>query len=83
MGNIYVWLDKDLTHPTGAILGYKIDDDFEKMGRQELCNHVELRFNLKRDSFWALESTQKIRLCCQLARNMKKGMESEIDVDSV
>ena len=83
MGNVYVWLDRGLIHPKGAILGYDIDDDFEAMGRRELCNHIELRFDMKQDSFWVLESTQKIRLCCQLARNMKKDMESEIDVDSV
>ena len=71
MGNIYVWLDKGLVHPKGAILGYNIDNDFETMSRQELCNHIEKRFGLEHNSFWILESTQKIRLCCQLAREMK------------
>jgi len=28
MGNVYVWLDKKLVHPTGPVLGLEIDDDF-------------------------------------------------------
>ena len=77
MGNTYVWLDRGLVHPTGPILGYIIDDDFEGMGRKVLCNHVEKRFGLEKDSFWYLESTQKIRLCCQLARNMRNELLEE------
>ena len=72
MGRVYVRLDKGLKHPTGSILGYKIDKDFEEMGRQQLCNHIEDRFGLPHDSFWALESTQKIRLGTQFARILKK-----------
>ena len=72
MGNVYVWLDKGLVHPTGSILGFEIDDDFEAMGRKDLCNHIENKFSLDKDSFWKLESTQKIRLCSQLARNISK-----------
>tara|TARA_R100001015_G_C4614854_1_gene170770 strand:+ start:115 stop:414 length:300 start_codon:yes stop_codon:yes gene_type:complete len=70
MGNVYVWLDKGLEHPTGPILGVEIDDDFEAMGRRELCRHIEKKFGWSEDSFWNLESTQKIRLCSQQARNM-------------
>ena len=82
MGNVYVWLDKGLEHPTGPIYlrpkdGFifthtvvEIDDDFEAMGRRELCRHIEKKFGWPEDSFWNLESTQKIRLCCQQARNM-------------
>ena len=70
MGNIYVWLDKRQTHEVGPIMGLKIDDDFEAMSRYELCCHIEDKFNLKRNSFWELQSTQKIRWCCQTARNI-------------
>lgn len=72
MGNVYVWLDKKLEHPKGDILGVKIDSDLQKMSRRELCNHVENKFTWNRDSFWFLESTQKIRLCCQVSRNFMK-----------
>jgi len=70
MGYIYVVLDSRLEHPSGAILNIIIDDDFNNMSRRELCRHVENKFGLKEDSFWFLESTQKIRLCCQIARNI-------------
>ena len=70
MGRVYIWLDKGLVHPTGPILETHIDADFEAMGRRELCRHIEKKFGWKEDSFWSLESTQKIRLCCQQARNM-------------
>ena len=73
MGNTYVWLDKKLDHPTGPILGLEIDNDFAGMSRYELCNHIEDKFGLERDSFWKLESTQKIRFCCQTARNILSG----------
>ncbi|QDP59591.1 MAG: hypothetical protein GOVbin1753_24 [Prokaryotic dsDNA virus sp.] len=70
MGSVYVLLDRRLTHPKGPILGLEIDDDFEAMSRYELCCHIEDKFGLKRDSFWELESTQKIRYCSQTARNI-------------
>jgi len=70
MGNTYVWLDKRIEHEVGPILGLKIDDDFELMSRYELCNHIENKFKLEKDSFWTLQSTQKIRFCCQTARNI-------------
>tara|TARA_Y100000356_G_C11233552_1_gene276394 strand:+ start:495 stop:749 length:255 start_codon:yes stop_codon:yes gene_type:complete len=72
MGRVYVLLDTQLTHETSPILGLEIDEDFRNMSRRELCAHVEKRFNLEKDSFWELESTQKIRYCCQQARNMRK-----------
>ena len=70
MGNAYVWLDKKIEHETGPILGLQIDDDFEAMSRYELCRHIENKFGLEKDSFWLLQSTQKIRFCCQTARNI-------------
>tara|TARA_Y100000590_G_scaffold366753_1_gene426311 strand:- start:81 stop:344 length:264 start_codon:yes stop_codon:yes gene_type:complete len=70
MGNAYVWLDKRQIHEGGPIMGLQIDDDLESMSRYELCCHIEDKFDLKRDSFWLLQSTQKIRWCCQTARNI-------------
>ena len=70
MGNAYVWLDKRQTHEGGPIMGVEIDADFEAMSRYELCCHIEDKFGLERDSFWLLQSTQKIRWCCQTARNI-------------
>ena len=70
MGAIYVWLDSKLPMEKGPILGLEIDDDFEGMTRRELCNHVENKFRLEKDSFWNLDSTPKIRFCCQMARNI-------------
>ena len=85
MGNVYVWLDKGLVHPTGPIylrpkietycskdwIIVEIDDDLDEMGRKELCRYIEEQFGWPEDSFWNLESTQKIRLCCQIARSNK------------
>ena len=71
MGNVYVWLDKGVKYDTEEILGVKIDEDFQKMGRRDVCKHIEKSFDLEEDAFWNLASTQKIRLGCQLARNMR------------
>jgi len=72
MGRVYVFLDSMLEHPrVSRILGVSIDEDFRSMTRQELCNHIEKRFDLDHDSFWNLQSTSKIRLGCQLARNLR------------
>ena len=70
MGAIYIFLDKFLKHEQGDILKTHIDGDLQNMGRRELCNHVENKFGWEKDAFWHLESTQKIRLCCQVARNI-------------
>ena len=71
MGSTYVWLDKGVKHETKEILGEFIDNDLRIKSRRELCNHIEDKFGWKKDSFWELESTQKIRLCCQKARQMQ------------
>ena len=71
MGNVYVWLDKGVKYDTEEILGVKIDEDFQKMGRRDVCKHIEKSFGLEEDAFRNLASTQKIRLGCQLARNMR------------
>ena len=41
------------------------------MSRKELCHYIENKFRWEDGEFWNLESTQKIRLCCQIARNNK------------
>ena len=69
MGRAYVFLDKFIEHETSPILNWAIDDDFQNMTRRELCAHIEDKFGWDEDSFWKLESTQKIRLCCQIGRD--------------
>jgi len=71
MGRVYVILDSFLKNEGGPILGIEIDDDFEKMSRRELCRYVEVKFGWENDEFWNLHSTQKIRVCCQIARENK------------
>jgi sRNA-binding protein len=47
------------------------------MTRKELCNHIEDKFQWPRDTFWNLESTQKIRVCSQMARNIMTVAEKQ------
>ena len=77
LGLVYVTLDKFVKYEdSDKILGIKIDDDFQRMTRRELCNYVEFKFGWDEGSFWGLQSTQKIRVCCQVARNNRfKGEE--------
>tara|TARA_R110001592_G_scaffold224032_2_gene479548 strand:- start:4207 stop:4560 length:354 start_codon:yes stop_codon:yes gene_type:complete len=77
MGKVYVILDSFLEHETEKILAIKIDDDFQNMTRKELCNHIEDKFQWPRDTFWNLESTQKIRVCSQMARNIMTVAEKQ------
>ena len=45
MGLVYVTLDKFVKYEdSDKILGIKIDDDFQRMTRRELCNYVEFKF---------------------------------------
>ena len=69
MGRVYVILDSFLKNEGGPILGIDIDTDFENMSRKELCQYVEDKFKWQHGDFWHLHSTQKIRVCCQIARN--------------
>ena len=72
MGRVYVILDSFVKHEnTDVILGVSIDDEFQRMSRKELCRYVEFKFGWEDDDFWNLQSTQKIRVCCQIARNNK------------
>jgi len=77
MGRVYVFLDKFLTHDNKEILGVPIDDDFQNMTRRELCRYIEIKLGWEDDEFWNLESTQKIRLCCQVARLNKFSLGEE------
>ena len=78
MENVYVWMDARLERKEDTeLLGITIDADFGKMSRRQLCNHAEFRFGLHPDALWDLQSTSKIRLACQLARNMKKELVAE------
>jgi hypothetical protein len=72
MGNVYVLVDKLVVYEVEKIAGVDIDMDFQRMSRQDLCNHLEKRFNLEENQFWNLPSTSKIRLGCQLGRNLRK-----------
>ncbi len=69
MGRVYVILDSFLKNEGGPILDIDIDIDFENMSRKELCQYVENKFKWQHGDFWNLHSTQKIRVCCQIARN--------------
>ena len=72
MEKTYVWMDSRMMRPVDdELLGVKIDSDFGSMSRHQLCRHAESRFNLQVDDLWNLQSTSKIRLACQLARNMR------------
>jgi len=48
-----------------------IDDDLKVSSRYDLCRRVEETFGLPQDSFWVLHSTQKIRYCVQMSRNLQ------------
>ena len=81
MGNLYVKLDHTLEYEKGPILSLDIDEDFENMSRYELCSHIEDKILLTRDSFWQLDSTQKIRWCCQIAREMQGTIKKKNGVE--
>jgi len=75
MENVYVWMDARMERAVDEeILGIYIDMDFGSMSRRQLCHHAEKRFGFNEDDIWGLQSTSKIRLACQLARNMKKEL---------
>tara|TARA_R110002110_G_scaffold294274_1_gene508243 strand:- start:517 stop:786 length:270 start_codon:yes stop_codon:yes gene_type:complete len=78
MENVYVWMDARIKRPVDTeLLGVYIDMDFGSMSRHQLCSHAEKRFGLEEDALWNLQSTSKIRLACQLARNMKKTIKTK------
>ncbi len=69
MERIYVRLEKRLDYPNDhTILGLPIDSDLQTMSRRELCNYIVAN-TPGNGSFWALDSTTKIRFGCQMLRN--------------
>jgi hypothetical protein len=73
MGYVYLLIDNFVKYPVGNIAGVYIDLDLQMRSRKRLCNHLEEKFGLEKDAFWKLPSTSKIRLGCQLGRNLGKG----------
>ena len=84
MGYAYVTIERFVKYPEEpVILEIPIDDDLMKMSRMELCNHIGTRFGLEDGAFWQLESTQKIRLGCQLARNYREKHKNQSQIIEV
>lgn len=75
MGRAYVFLDRFLKHEVTPILGVEIDEYLQGMTRRELCRHIERGLSLERDAFWNLESTQKIRYCCQMIKEYEERLK--------
>ena len=76
MGEVYFWLDRRVKYTEEEVknvLGLPIDEDLQNSSRYDLCRRVEETFELEKDSFWSLQSTQKIRFATQQARNLKKN----------
>ena len=81
MGNLYVWLDKRVEYTNeevSEVLGLKIDEDLQTSSRYELCRIVEREFKVDKDTFWNLQSTQKIRFATQQIRELKKPSKMDM-----
>ena len=72
MGVVYVIIDTFVKYPTDEIVGIKIDESLRNLSRRQLCRQMEITYGLEEDVFWNLPSTSKIRLGCQITRNMQK-----------
>ena len=72
MGVGYVIIDTFVKYPTDEIVGIKIDESLQNLSRRQLCRQMEITYGLDEDVFWNLPSTSKIRLGCQITRNMQK-----------
>jgi len=79
MGVVYVIIDTFVKYPTDEIANIKIDKSLQDLNRRQLCRQMEMTYGLDEDVFWGLPSTSKIRLGCQITRNMQKKakMDSE------
>jgi hypothetical protein len=53
------------------ILGIPIDEDLQRMSRKNLCRYMDVV--LPQKGFFDIQSTTKIRIGCQLLRNLTKG----------
>ena len=70
-GTIYVIIEQFVEYPDDDfILGMDIDEDLQKMSRQQLCRYMDAV--LPRKGFFDIQSTSKIRLGCQLLREYKQ-----------
>ncbi len=81
MGNLYVWLDRRVAYTeeeVSNVLGVPIDEDLRVDSRYELCQRVEETFELDKETFWNLHSTQKIRFAVQQARNLKAKQKGRV-----
>ena len=72
IGVMYVIIDTFVKYPTDKIVGIEIDDSLQNLSRRQLCRQMEITYGLDEDVFWNLPSTSKIRLGCQITRNMQK-----------
>ena len=72
-------IDTFVKYPTDEIVGIEIDESLQNLSRRQLCRQMEITYGLDEDVFWNLPSTSKIRLGCQITRNMqnKAKMDSE------
>ena len=70
-GTIYVIIEQFVDYPDDdVILGMEIDEDLQKMSRQQLCRYMDAV--LPRKGFFDIQSTSKIRLGWQLLREYKQ-----------
>lgn len=78
MGFIYIIIDNFVKYPTDEIVGIKIDTSLQDLNRWQLCREMEMTYGLDKNVFWDLPSTSKIRLGCQITRNMQKKAEMNL-----
>jgi hypothetical protein len=72
IGIIYVMVEQFVEYPDDSnILGIPIDEDLQRMSRKNLCRYMDVV--LPQKGFFDIQSTTKIRLGCQLLRNLTKG----------
>jgi|TARA_B100000959_G_scaffold243053_1_gene266028 hypothetical protein len=69
IGIIYVMVEQFVEYPDDSnILGIPIDEDLQRMSRKNLCRYMDVV--LPQKGFFDIQSTTKIRLGCQLLRNL-------------
>ena len=71
IGLAYVIIDTFVKHPKDRIVNVDIDESLQVLSRRQLCREMETVYGLGEDVFWHLPSTSKIRLGCQITRNMQ------------
>jgi len=81
MGVVYLIIDTFVKYPTDEIVGIKIDKSLQDLNRRQLCRQMEITYGLEEDVFWNLPSTSKIRLGCQITRNIQK--EAKMDSETM